>query len=486
MASKVGRIPLSFAGGFYQSRSRQLSSQICVNWYPNYPQAKTLNSENLFPTPGLKEVVDTTDGPTRGAWLLNKIPYFVSGSALYRIDRTVNADLSETFEAVNLGAIAGSGRVRMASNKTQLVIVVPGESAYIYTEGGSLAEIVDADFYGPVNDVVQIDSFFVFCKTGSNVIFHSALNDGASYDALDRWPVYQVPEVLGLMVYRNQLYAMGDSATVPFQNIGGLQFAFAPLANAVLDSGLAGVHAKTNFRGSFIYFGGGENAENAIWLYAGGAPQKISTEPLDTILQNMTAEQVEASFALRISHNGGEFASLTIGDRCFVYDLAASGQSGVPVWHERTSRLPVGSDVAEYPWRVTSIVQAYNRVFAGDSLDGRIGQIDDMTYTEYGEQIHRTVVTQPFMSVGETVTVPAIEAYFDVGNQSDDSLALSWSDDGGNTWSNPITRSLGAVGEYGRRIVFDRTGAFTNFRVLKFEYSGENPASFNKLMANTQ
>ncbi len=77
----------------------------------------------------------------------------------------------------------------------------------------------------------------------------------------------------------------------------------------------------------------------------------------------------------------------------------------------------------------------------------------------------------------------AIEAYVDVGFNANDQLQLTWSDDA-NTWSNTLSRSMGAVGEYGRRIVFDRLGSFPNYRILRFDYTGENQCSFNALMAN--
>lgn len=37
---------------------------------------------------------------------------------------------------------------------------------------------------------------------------------------------------------------------------------------------------------------------------------------------------------------------------------------------------------------------------------------------------------------------------------------LSYSDDGGHTWSNWRERSLGEVGEYRKRVRFNRLGAF--------------------------
>lgn len=472
--SLLGRTELPFTNGFYQSRSRALSSQRCINWYPNVVEAPALSDENLFPTAGTEQV-STAGGINRGSFLMGGRPYFVNGTRLYRLNRTLGPDLEDVYSTDDLGEVAGTGRVRMASTLRELAIVVPGVTAYTYVDGDpSIVEITDPDFDGPVDDVVQINSFFVFCKTGTNILFQSGINDGQSYNALDFTTVTQLPEVVGLIVFRNQLYVMGSSSTVPFEPVGGLNFNFQPIPNAVLDIGLASVHAKTLFRSSFAFVGSGENAENSIWLFSGGV-NRISIDPVDFLLQEFDPAQLEESFMMRLSQGGGEFVMYSIGDRCLGYDLS------VGRWHERESRI--GED--DFRWRVNSIVQAYNNIFAGDAVDGRIGRLDIDLTTEYENSIIRTLVTQPYFDGGNRVKAKGIEIYTDTGNDEDDLMRLSWSDNGGYNWSNPIYRGMGAVGEYGRRVVFDRLGSFSNTRSLRLEYSGRNPCAINKIMAIT-
>ncbi|MBB04065.1 MAG: hypothetical protein CML03_00835 [Pseudooceanicola sp.] len=485
MAKRSGRVELPIGGGFFVSRSRQFSSRECVNWFPNWAESAALSDANLYPTPGISEVFpDEGTGVGRGAWVMNGVPYFVSDTKLYRIDRTIDAGGAETLSKTILGDIRGIKRVSMASIKNQLVIVVPGESSYLYTEGGTLDEITDPDFNGPANDVVAVDSYFVFCKTGTNELFHSQINQGADYSALDRTTVNQASEVIGLQVYRNQLIAVGRNVMVPYRNVGAAEFAFDPQPGAVVDSGLAAVHAKSASRGSFVYIGGGENEEVGVWVFGGGAPSKISDESIDYLLQNATAEEIEESYAIRHSQGGADFVVFTVGARTLVFDFAASNLSGQKIWHERSSRIPVGPDKQPIQWRVSAIVQAHNRVFVSDILDDRIGLLDDDVYTEYGINIHRVMTTQPFQQAGVRTRVCQIEAYMDAGNNSADKVAMSWSDDGGYTWVNPMLRGMGAIGEYGRRITWHRLGTFPRLRVLKFEYTGANPCAFNKLMAN--
>jgi len=493
MTSKAGLLPLPFTGGFYLSRSKPLSSQRCINWYPNYSDSNALSPENLFHCSGLRQVTTAGTGVNRGMQVMDGKLYVVNGQRLYRIDRVVNPDLTYSYLSVDIGEIPGSGRVQMDASRTQLAIVVPGLKSYMCSETAGLPapppeleEITDPDFNGPADDVVFIDGYFVFYKTGTNEVFHSQPNDGLSYSALDVYPVPQLTLVKGLGVFRNQLYVFGQSLTVPFNNVGGLNFAFLPIPNAVIDTGLAAPFTKTKFRQSYVWLGAGDNAEVSVWLYSGGAPQKISTEPIDFLLQNMTDDEISRAFMLRHSQNGAEFIVLNVGDYCLKYDLAASGRAGVPIWHEQRSRIPVGVNYQDSPWRVNSIAQAYNKVFVGDAVDGRIGEITDELGTEYGINMACVVDTPPLSNMGVKSKVWAIEVFTDVGVSADDGMNLSWSDDGGFTYSNKLSRSLGAIGEYGRRVIWNRLGAFSIARKLRIEYSGQYPRGINKVQANAQ
>lgn len=484
MTSKVGTLPIPFTGGYYNTRSQPLSAQRLINWYVNVLDSGGLNPESLYATPGLKQIVDSVGGINRGSFLMNRKAYFVNGQFLYRLDRDIDASGNSTYSAFSLGFIGGYGDVLMAAVKKQLCIVVPGQQAYIYTEDMVVQSIADPDFAGPVDDVVAIGSVFVFFTTGTNRVFHSALNDGLNYNALDVYPVSQMDICVGLIAYRNILYVMGETNIVPFTNVGGNPFLFNPLPNSVIATGLRTKYTKTTFKDSFVWLGNGVNEGISLYMYSGGSPQPISTEPIDYLLQNFSDEDVESATILRHSQNGANFVVLSIGNYCLVYDLSASSKKGTPIWHERRSLITVGDLTIDSPWRVKSIVQAFNRVFVGDSADGRIGEIVDEIGTEYETSMIRVLETQPLGNMGVKSKVKGLEVFTDVGVAQDDIMNLSWSDDGSFTWSNKIECSLGKIGDYGRRVIWTRLGAFSSARKLRIEYSGVYPRGINKILGN--
>lgn len=475
---------LPFTNGFYQSRALPLSAQRCVNWYKNVSEVDTFSRESLFGTAGLS----LTDGgqplePNRGAHVMNDEPYFVNGNKLYKLVRTVAADNTESFSVSEIGAITGSGRVSMADNGSELCIVVPNGDAYIY-DGSTLSTITDPDFDGPCETVVYIDGYFVFNKTNSSKIFHSELRDGLSYNALDFAEAEADPDrVVALHVHRGVLYALGTETIQPFTNTGSTEFAFRPIKGAVISKGVRSRFAVKSFGNTFAFIGGGENEGAAVWAFQGSDVAKISTTPLDFLLQNATPEQLDECYAFAHSLNGAEFWGVTFGSRTLVFDQTASRLSGRLEWHERSSRIS-SEDVQ---WRVASIVTAYNKVFVGDIEDGRIGQLSDDFFDEYGEYIVRTTSGQPFENGGQSLSVSSIEATMNAGTGTADNeaqIGLCWSDDGGRTYSNMLFRGFGKLGEYGKRAIWRRLGRFGKYRVLCFQFAGTTDPTFIKLEAD--
>lgn len=468
-------IEIPFTNGSYQSRSKPFSSQRCINYRPNIAPAPALSPEGLYQTEGIAEVLSSLlDAPCRGSHTMNSKPYFVIGASLYRIDRVVNPDLSEVFSAVLLGSIAGSGEVLMDSGWSgtgyELAIVSPGIEAYAYREASGLLTTLTgtANFLSPVEDVVNINGFFVFVQTGTNTIFHSNLNEISTYNALDFELVTRTSRLVGLIKYRGQIYAMGDKETLPYTFIGGANFVFQYQPNSTIPSGLNNVTAKTSVRQSFCYLGGGENESPAVWLSSGGYPQKISTEAIDYRIRGNSL--LSSSSIYGFSIDGGEYIALRVADDCFVYDLNTGR------WHERRSTN--GDD--DIAWRANHITLAYGRLMVGDSIDGRIGTLDSVN-TEYGVEVNRQFTLQPFDNKGRALMVSDILLAMDTGFGGE--MSMDYSDDGGNKWSNGLIASAGATGEYGKHVAWNRLGSTSFARTFRFGTSSATPCNVSKVLA---
>lgn len=383
----------------------------------------------------------------------------------------------------------------MADNGTQLCIVAVPDSAtsgksYIFTESpDTLTEITDPNFDGPASSVVYIDGFFVFHKSDGKKFFNSPLNDGLSgYDPLDFNVAEADPDqIRGLGRINNQLYVFGSETTQIFRNIGRAPSPFAPIAGAVIDVGVFAPQSIVRFATGLAFVGGGTNQSPSVWLIAGNSKQRLSTKAIDNELAKVSDYNLIYSWVY--SENGADFLGIATPSTCFVYDLV-NGR-----WHERLSDVGGESDT----YRVSHMVTAYERVLVGDNVSGNIGALNSDIYTEYGYLMRRFVASRPFDDLGNPVRVLSLEAVIESGiglpndiavstsssetavGGSDPKMTLSWSDDGGYNFEGFISRSMGKIGEFSKRVIWNRIGSFPRQRVLKFEVSSPTRANFVKL-----
>lgn len=461
------RTVLPITNGFYVSNSLPISAQECTNWYVVVEGAPALAQETLRGTPGIEQV--ETSGTilqaNRGCHTMAGVPYFVNGTKLYQLDQT-QVIPTEVYDLVDLGTVAGTARCSMADNGTQLMVLVPGGNGYIYNHvTDTFSQITDVDFTANGNPqfVVFVDGYFVV-TTDTKKFIISALNDGLSWNALDYGTAESDPDVIvAPIVFKNQLFISGSQTFEAFQNIGGAEFPFQR-TGLFLEKGVFSPYSLVNTQDTFMWVGGGQNESPAIWAFAGNSTQKISTVAIDFILKSLTNDQLAAIYSWTYSQNGAYFVAFALPTSTLVYDHASKR------WHERKSYIE-GEQVG---YRVSGITQAYNQIFCGDTIDGRIGKLNPDLFTEYSANIIRTVATQPFQANMVSISVPMLELTVEsgVGNSAvnDPVIAMDRSKDG-KTWSDQRLKPLGKQGEYDRRAIWYRNGRAGRFEVFRFTLS---------------
>ena len=471
---------LPITNGFYVSNSLPISAQECTNWYVVVESAPALAQETLRGTPGIEQV--ETSGTilqaNRGCHTMAGVPYFVNGTKLYRLDQT-QVIPTEVYDLVELGTVAGTARCSMADNGTQILVLVPGGNGYIYNQvTDTFSQITDPDFTanGDPQFVVFVDGYFVV-STDTKKFIISAINNGLSWNALDYGTAESDPDnIVAPIVFKNQLFISGSQTFEAFQNIGGSDFPFQR-TGLFLDKGVFSPYSLVNTQDTFMWVGGGQNESPAIWSFAGNSTQKISTVAIDFILKSLTDTQLANIYAWTYSQNGAYFIAFALPNSTLVYDHASKR------WHERKSYIE-GEQVG---YRVSGFIQAYNQIFCGDIIHGRIGHLNPYLFTEYEVAIIRTVATQPFQNNMQSIFVPSLELTVEsgVGNSSvvDPVIAMDRSVDG-KTWSDQRLRKLGKIGEYNRRAIWRRNGRASRFEVFRFTLSDAVKPVIIQLTAN--
>lgn len=482
------RVAIPIPLGFYTSDSLPFSAQRCINWVPTVAEGPALNTAKLSQPLGLKQFADSLSQGGRGGWLLDEVPFFVNANSLVSV--------SSTGVVTNHGTITGSGRVSMASSTLHLVIVVPGGDAYAFTKSTStLSLITDVDFITS-DSVVFKDAFFVFSTSDGTRIFHSALNDPFSYNALDFGTSEISPDpIIALHVNHNELFALNSETVELFQNVGGSGFVFQRIPGANIQKGLFARATPIEFDNSFCFVGGGKNELVAIWKVTGSSSaQKISTDAIDSELQKFTKEEISNSFAMNFSDRGQLFALFTfesdvIPSRTFVYNATASALSGGSVWFEFQSGLSQEGN----RWQVAAIVKAYGKLLVSDLVTGIIGVLDKNTLSYYGDPILRQATTQPFSANGLPVFSGEFEATFEngvgltVGQGSDPQVIYSYSDNGGREpFLGNFKRGIGPIGKFEQRSVWRRQGRVPVNRNIRLTITEPVVANLLRLAATPE
>ena len=460
MATKI-----QIANGFYESRSLPLSNQECVNFYVHTPQTQgTLSDRVLFGTPGLEEVVETSNprDANRGSFEMGGIAYFVNGTKLYSVD--------SEYTRTEIGTISGDGRVSMASNGTQLMILVPDDSlslGYIYSVAGGLAAISDGDFTASGNPqmVVFIDSYFA-CVTDEDKWIISDPNDGTSWDALMFSTAESSPDpIVSLAVVKNQIYIIGSTTTEGFQDIGGAGFPFQR-SGLFLGTGCVAKFSVISTGDNFFMVGAKKNETPAIWMFNGNNYEKISTPAIDAYINSLDPSTLQDCFALYHAEAGDYFVCFAFSETTFCYNTVNG------TWHERKSWV----DSVFTRWRVNSIVSIAGVNLVGDVYDGRIGRLSTLIYGEYDNDIISTASAEVLSSSGEQFFISKVTATLEsgVGNsvveEPEISMAVSYN---GRTYNKERTRKIGKKGEWNKKISWTGLSLFKRFGYLKFRISDQ-------------
>ncbi len=477
-------IPVSLNKGLYISESKPVGSVVMKGLYVNIPETNGAISEaQLFPVPGLVELSNTGDSEVnRGAHVMAGIPYFINGQTLYRLE----SDLVTTTE---LGTIADSVRVSTADNGTQLLIVVPGTRiGYIYTADGGLTQITDSTFTDTEKEApeicVFIDSYFVINR-GSKEFFHSNVNDGLVYGALDFTSAESDPDVIrSLHVHKSQLFVFGSETVEVYQTSSGTGsgFAFQAIKGFVMPKGIASPHSVTEFNSSFVFIGQGVNESAKVYIFTGSGFQAISDTSVDFLLQE-DADNIDDAFVWNYTFRGAVFVGFSSENGTVVYDAKASELSGQKVWHQRESHGLQDKS----RWRVNSIVTAYENLLVGDSDSGIVGKIDNDVGNDYDNPIVRDFSLKTLENNSEPMFFNSIEVVIDsgqgLGNGDTPKIHMRYSDDA-RVYTPPRSRSAGQQGQYNIKCKWNQLGTTERYRIFNFQMSDDVHWTILKVLVN--
>jgi hypothetical protein len=441
----------------------------CINLYP---EATPGGKEGGFLTrcPCLRLLAAIGTGPIRGMWQFGSLGYVVSGSSLYKIDTAWNATL--------LGAVNGSGPVTMADNGTQLFIAC-NPSGFIYNSTtGVFAQITDADFPG-AQDVSYLDSYFIFSQPGTQKFWVTSLLDGLAIDPLDFASAEAAPDALVRQVVdHREVWLFGTDSIEIWYDAGLADFPLARIQGAFLEVGCDAAQSVAKLDNSLWWMGGDKRGRGVVYRANGYQGIRVSTEAVEYAIQNYSV--ISDAIAFTYQQEGHAFYVITFPTegKCWAYDVSTQK------WHERAGF----TDGVFTRHRANCQMSFNNTIVVGDFENGNIYEYDLDTYSDNGT-IQRWLRSWRALpsgaNNGKRTRHNSLEVMCEsgvglvTGQGNDPQIQLRWSDDGGHTWSNYHAKSMGPIGEFGRRIIWRRLGTTNKLRDRVYEISGTDPVKIS-------
>lgn len=434
-----------FLGG-QSARSKIANAGRRVNFYPEMDDSGK-SVAVLYGTPGLLLKLTLTIGPTRGFWVVKDFLYAVSGNKLYRIDTS--------WTATELGTLnSSSGRVGISDNGIQ-VLIVDGTYGYICTIAtGVFSQVTDPDFPAARTCAFQ-DGYFILDVSGTGQFMITGLYNGGDVDALDLASAEGSPDdVVAVLSDHREAWIFGDKTTEVYWNSGNSDFPFQRIEGAFIEHGCAAPYSPAKMDNTVFWLGQDDKGHGIVWRAAGYTPTRISNHKVEFAIQSYG--DISDAFGYCYQQEGHSFYVLTFptADKTWCFDAATNE------WHER-SYFSNGS----HGRHRSNCYAFFNQTHVvGDFENGNVYALDMDTYSDNEAPIVGLLVDRHHNADMHRILHRSLQIDFEAGvglvtgQGSDPQAMLRWSNDGGKTFGNVHSRSMGAIGAYTCRAKWDRMG----------------------------
>jgi hypothetical protein len=489
-------------GSSYVTRSPSADDNRMVNLFPEIIPEGGKESAFLQRAPGLRLLASIGDGPIRGLWQYGGYGYAVSGNNLYRI----NSSWAATF----LGTVSGAGPVSMSDNGNQLFIACNGPS-YIYNSATSVfQQITDPDFPGAVT-VGYLDGYFVFNEPNSQKVWVTSLLEGTQVDALDFASAEGSPDgLVSLIIDHREAWLFGANSVEVWYDAGNADFPLSRIQGAFNEIGCAAPYSVAKLDNGIFWLGSDARGNGIVYRANGYTGQRISTHAVEWQIQEYAS--ISDAVAYTYQQDGHAFYVLIFptANTTWVYDVATQA------WHERAGFL--NGNFTRH--RSNCQMNFGGEIVVGDYENSNIYAFDLNTFSDNGDpqkwlrswralqtgqnNLNRTTHHSLQLDCESGVGLDGNDPYtllnslnaetgdalltesgvsilvsVETAQGTDPQVMLRWSDDGGFNWSNEHWRSMGKIGEKGKRIIWRRLGMTMKLRDRVYEVSGTDPVKIN-------
>lgn len=468
-----------FIGGSYTLNSINVESQRSVNLYPEIIETglgKDGATIYLKSTPGLRKKIEVGAGPIRcvhvdplGTLLV------ISGFKAYRVNHTdwtsTEVGTLETIADVNTPVSAASyanasGGVTVFADSSGMNYIYASTSAF----AGYFAPYSGVG-YPPVplaTQVAFLDGYIIFIVPSENKFYVSDWNSPL-VSALDFATSEGSPDPINACIVNHRdLWIFNEKTTEVFVNTGNSAFPLERVGGGFLEIGCLAPWSVAKIDGTIFWLARDEFGKGSVYSAHGINPQKISTHSIDQAISKYA--NPEKARAYTYSKDGHSYYVLNFAENTWVYDLSTK------MWHERC----YNNEGLLERHRANTMVyfDTLGLHICGDYSSNKIYSMEDGYYFDDTVNITRLRIFPHLSNSLKRLFCNSLQIDMEVGVGNpvdpgqDPQVMLSYSNDGGHTWSSEswtsAGKNIGGVGEYKKRVIWRRLGSFRD-RVFKIK-----------------
>lgn len=456
----AGNRVVQCVGPSYQLADRKSAVQRTVNLFPrNVEVGGEPSSLVLDSAPGMDPVFIFS--AVRSIYATEDRIFIVAGAGFWE---ALTTNLDTWFERANL--VTFEGFVSMRHNETQLEIS-DGANLYIFTLATNVfTHVSNPSWRGSTPWIEYLDGYFIFVAPDSNQFYLSAIDDGATFDALDFSSAdASADKLVTLRVLKHELLLFGTQSTEVWVDSGGADFPFVRYNSVPIDIGIVGNRAAVRTTDSVFWVGRTERSIGQVYYLWGHQPIRVSDQAVEEALASST--DISQCYSWSYLVRGNEFVGFEAPGMktAWVYDVSSK------MWHER-ARLVAG----EYAGYSLQHVVLFNSLHYG-LFNEKVCQVSMSTYDYAGEPLARERTWPHLVSPAfEPLTFRSVELACTTGKGGN--ITLEVSNDGGFNWGAPLIRSLGVIGRWMQRVRWMFLGSARD-RVFRIKCSDPVPLTIH-------